>query len=380
MNLGQYSSYLHIDLDAVRDNMRAVLRHADGMGVIPVVKGNAYNIGIEPVTRLLVDEFGVDIVGLAQVYEGVQMRRAGFLDTELLIMGAPLPHNLPDAVAHDLQLTIFTPEQAEALSAALRAAGKTTAQIQLKIETGMHRLGVRPGDALAQLLDTIARCGNLDIVGVFTHFATAAQRDSAFTRQQYATFCDAVAQVRAAGHAPRYIHCSNSGATLWLREAAEVCTHVRPGSMYMGYVSEQEQREAAVQLREPLSWRAYVCNVTELAPGQSVGYARHFAPERASRVATGSIGYGDGLFRPMAMDGAPVLVGGARARYVGCCMDNCFIDVTDIDCNIGDEVTIFGHSTCGAYLSVFELERFTGQCYQTMLCGINERVGRLYSK
>jgi len=378
MNLGYYSSYMEIDLGAIRNNCRMVLDGLQGRcKLIPVVKADAYNIGVQKVTELLTGEFGVDIVGLAQVYEGVEMRRMGFRDVEILIMGLAPVHTMPYAVEHDMQLNIFMKESAKALSDAVRAAGKSYAKIQIKLETGMHRLGVKPGAELEELLDYILSLGNLQIVGAFTHFATAAQLESPFTYEQYKLFKRGVEQIRARGIELQYVHCCNSGATIWLKEALEYCTHVRPGSIYMGY-AQTDGGVIGPPVREPMSWRAFVSNVNLVQPGESVGYDRRFAPDKPTMVATVDIGYGDGLFRPLAIDGGPVLIGDQRARYVGCCMDNCFVDVTGIDCKPGDEVTVFGYSRGGALLSIFELERFTGQCYQTMLCGINDRVKRVY--
>ena len=131
-------------------------------------------------------------------------------------------------------------------------------------------------------------------------------------------------------------------------------------------------------VREPASWRAFITNIRRLMPGESAGYDRAFMAERPTDVAVISAGYGDGLYRPLASRGGPVLVGDVRTRYLAVCMDQSFVDVTGIDCRIGDEVTLLGESAGGAALSLEELKRLTGQTLTYPLTMINSRVARVY--
>lgn len=376
IDAGCYSSYLEVDLGAVRGNIAKVLGHLDGRcGIIPVVKADCYAMGMERISFLLNREFGVGMVGVAQVYEGLRLRQNGF-DADILVMGAAGEAAIPDAVAQGLQLNLFCPRDARLMSQAAARAGKS-AVVHIKLDTGMNRLGARPGPQLEQLLATIGQLDNIRVAGVFTHFATSYNYNDANTLAQYELFKQGVAQVRAAGFEPEYVHCCNSGATIWLEDALDFCTHVRPGSLYMGY-DMMADLSNPLGVTEPSSWRAFVTNVHDVHPGEGVGYGKHFSPDKTTTVATVSIGYGDGLFRPMAQGGGPVFLGEAKTRYLATCMDQCFVDATGIPCQVGDQITVLGRTPGGQLLSVFELEAFTGQCYQNALCSINNRVVRVY--
>ena len=230
-----------------------------------------------------------------------------------------------------------------ALSKAEKDAGVASVEAQIKIETGLNRIGVRPGKDLEALVAAIRECGNIEIVCCFTHFSHSTEVNNQFTDEQYSVFAQGVEQLKALGYTNmRYIHCANTGATVWLEKAKEICTHVRNGSLYMGY-SSMDDFANPLGVKEPFSWRAFITNIHEVTPGESVGYNRYFMPEKPTTVATISIGYGDGFYRPMAMNGGHVLVNDTMTKYDGICMDQTFIDVTDNDSKLRDEVNIFDY-------------------------------------
>ncbi len=379
MDLKYYNSYAEVDLDVLRDNFAKVKAHiGPSQGFIPVVKGNAYGMGTLPIARMLIEDCGVTVLGNAQIFEAAQIREAGYEDVDILIMGAAPFHAIPYAVKYRLQLPLFNKECALALSKAARDQGVSRIEAQIKVETGLNRIGARPGQQLAELLDCIRECGNIEIVGCFTHFAHSTEYNNPFTEEQYQLFVQGAEQIKAAGWSNmRYIHCANTGATVWFEKAKEICTHVRNGSLYLGY-SSMDDYSNPLNVKEPFSWRAFITNIHEIGPGESLGYNRYFKPDKPTTVATVSIGYGDGFYRPLAMNFGPVLVNDTRTRYLGICMDQTFVDVTGIDCKLGDEVTIFGYSKGGELLSAFELERFTGQSFVYPICSPNQRVLRVY--
>ena len=187
-------------------------------------------------------------------------------------------------------------------------------KIQVKLETGMGRIGVKPGPELDQLLDCVLALGNLEIMGVFTHYATAYQPGSEYARRQLALFQQGVKQMEARGIRPPYVHSAATAAAVWFPESH--CTHVRCGSLYLGY-SNLQSRENPLGVEEPASWRAFITNIRRIEPGESVGYQRHFTAQRPTTVATVDVGYSAGLNRPLALSGGPVLVKGRRTRYLG---------------------------------------------------------------
>jgi len=372
---GMYSSYLEIDMGRIRDSIERVRRHIGaGCEILPVIKSNCYGLGTEAMAEFYTRECGMRLLSCAQVSEGAQIRSCTPPDTEILVLsGVPLPA-VKHAVRHGLQLSLYNEEGVRALSAAAREAGRSV-RAQIKIETGMNRIGARPGEELARLICALRECGNIEIVGAFTHFATASEPESAFTREQLARFREGLAQLDGAGICPEYVHCCNSGGTAWLREA--FYTHVRCECLSLGYPC-MDDGSNLLGVREPASWRAFVTNIRRLMPGESAGYDRAFMAEHPTDVAVISAGYGDGLYRPLASRGGPVIVGDVRTRYLAVCMDQSFVDVTGIDCRLGDEVTLLGESAGGAALSLEELKRLTGQTLTYPLTMINSRVARVY--
>ena len=378
MDLRYYNSYVEVDLDVIRSNIEKVKKHiGPDLGMIPVDKGNAYGMGTVPIARMLTQDFGADIISVAQIYEAAQIREAGMKDLEILIMGGIPFHAMPYAIQYRVQLPLFNKESVLALSKAARDAGVARVEAQIKVETGLNRIGVRPGQPMQELLDCIKQCGNIDIVGCFTHFAHATDYNNPFAKQQLECFKEGVAQIKADGWKLRYVHCCNTGATIWFEEARKLCTHVRNGSLYLGY-SSMDDYSNPVGVKEPYSWRAFITNIHEIGPGESLGYDQYFKPDKKTMVATISIGYGDGLYRPMTMNKGPVIVNDTVTCYLGTCMDQTFVDVTGIDCKLGDEATIFGYSRGGTLLSAFDLQKFTGQTFVYPICSPNQRVLRVY--
>ena len=200
MDLKYYNSYAEVDLDAIRDNFAKVQAHiGPNQGQIPVIKGNAYGMGTLPIARTMIEDCGVGIVGNAQIVEAAQIREAGYKDVDILIMGGAPFHAIPYAVTYRLQLPLFNKESVLALSKAARDQGVSRVEAQIKVETGLNRIGARPGQQLAELLDCIRECGNIEIVGCFTHFSTSTAYNDPFTLEQYGRFEEGVAQIKAAG-------------------------------------------------------------------------------------------------------------------------------------------------------------------------------------
>jgi alanine racemase len=153
---------------------------------------------------------------------------------------------------------------------------------------------------------------------------------------------------------------------------------VRAGSLLLGYPSMNDGSNP-LGVRESMSWRAVVEKINHLSPGESCGYDRVFVARAPTDVAVVNVGFGDGLFRPLAMGGGPVILGDSRTEYLACCMDMCFVNATGIACAVGDEVTLVGTSAGGETLSFTELQQYTGQSLSLPMVSINHRVKRVYT-
>lgn len=377
MDIGMYNSYLEVDFGKMKESFNKVKAAAGERGVIPVLKANAYGIGLVPMADFLVNTMNVDVMAVAQTSEGVTLRQAGFRQADIMLLGPAPLHAVPYAVENDLLLPVFNRENAQWANDAAQKLGKK-ARVQLKIDTGMNRIGVRQGEDLAALLDFLKTLPALQIEGVFTHFVNATYTDDPQTPVAYAKFEQAVYQIREAGIQPRYIHCCNTGATSWFK-GDRISTHVRPGSLYMGYDSMDDGTNW-LEVEEGISWRAFITNIHTVKAGESCGYCNHHVCERDTVVATVDIGYADGLYRPMAQGGTGgvCLVNESRCKYLATSMDQTMVDVTGVDCRVGDQVTIFGFSLNGAKLPLAELQNYTGQNLSLPLCLTNHRVKRIY--
>ena len=205
MDIGMYNSYLEVDFGKMKESFRKVQAAAGKRGVIPVLKANAYGIGLIPMADFLVNTMGCEVMAVAQTSEGVQLRQGGFRQADIMLLGPAPLHAVPYAVENELLLPVFNRENAQWINDEAKKQGKI-ARVQLKIDTGMNRIGVRHGQPLEELLDFLKTLPNLSVTGVFTHFVNATYTDDPQTPVAYGKFEQAVAQVRAAGIEPQYIH------------------------------------------------------------------------------------------------------------------------------------------------------------------------------
>lgn len=381
MDITYYNSYLDIDLDVIGENIAKIQRYTGGLTVLPVIKSNAYGFGTAAIANYLVRECGIRFLAVARIFEAAQIQDSGCRTPEIMVLGPVPAYSIPHAVERGIQIPLFLKRDAELLSQEAKRHNLPYVKAHLKIETGMNRIGVKPGQELEDLLSYIKSLGNIVIDGVFTHFATADVAEHGagndFTRLQFQRFQTALDQIKASGITPRLIHCCNTGATTWLKEAYPVCTHVRVGSLYLGYSSVQDDWNP-IGVKEPASWRTRIVNLRTIQPGESVGYGRVFQPKHPAKVATIGIGYGDGYLRSFAMKGAPVLISGKRCPFVGTAMDQSFVDVTGVECEIGDEVTLFGEDKLGNRISGLEIGHLMGETRLAMFTHITQRVARVY--
>jgi len=377
MDIGMYNSYLEVDFGKMKESFRKVQAAAGKRGVIPVLKANAYGIGLIPMADFLVNTMNCDVMAVAQTSEGVLLREGGFRKADIMLLGPAPEHAVIYAVENDLLLPVFNEQNARWASEAAQKLGKT-ARVQIKIDTGMNRIGVAQGQPLADFLKVLKTLPALQVEGVFTHFVNATYTDDPQTPVAYGKFEQAVAQIREAGIEPKYIHCCNTGATSWFKGDL-ISTHVRPGSLYMGYDSMDDGTNW-LEVEEGISWRAFVTNIHTVKAGESCGYCNHHVCEKDTVVATVDIGYADGLYRPMAQGGTGgvCLVNDSRCAYLATSMDQTMVDVTGMDVKVGDQVTVFGFSLGGAKLPLAELQNYTNQNLSLPLCLTNHRVKRIY--
>jgi len=360
----------------IKDNIATIRKHLlPEQNYIPVIKSNPYGTGLIKMGQFFQNNMNMPLIAVAQIYEGIQLRENDVNKSEILVMSGVPSASVDAGIQYNLQLNVSNEKIALEVS---KAAQKRNiiAKIHIMIETGLNRIGVKYGEELEKLVKYIKFLGNLEINGVFTHFATAGVEGNDYTLEQFELFKSAVKQLKTYGIQPQYIHARNSAASTWLHE--DFCTHIRCGALHLGY-NGLPNTSNPLGTKEALTWRSYITNIRTIKPGESVGYSRFFKPDKTAKVAIISTGSGDGLFRPLGTSFAPVIVNGIKTRFIGSDMDQFYIDVTDIDCDLDDEVTLFGRDkTTDMVLSPVEGALIVGQARSTMHAYITDRVQRIY--
>ena len=363
MSLRHRPTWVEVDLNAVRHNV-GLLTPPSG-ALMAVVKANGYGHGDVEVAAAAV-EAGATWLGVALAEEGLRLRAAG-IRAPILVLSELPPGAEAEALSADLTPTLYTEEGLARITKA--AAGRPVA-VHVKVDTGMHRVGVYPPEATAAFLDRVAAAG-LRLDGLFTHFATAGE-DELLVAEQLALFGKIVEDVRAAGHAPRLLHAANTAAIILHPEAH--LDLVRAGIGIYGLLPEPGVGEG-LGLRPALTWRSAVTLVKRLPAGARTSYGQRYRLERDAWVATVPVGYADGYPRVLSSQ-ADVLIGGRRCRVAGnVTMDQLIVDCGEAQPAPGQEVVLLGRQGDGI-VTADELAGLAGTIAYEIVTGIGERVPR----
>jgi alanine racemase len=361
-----------VDLGAVRRNC---VRLADGLEgtarLCVVVKADGYGHGAVECARAALAG-GASWLAVAAAAEAAEVR-AAFGEVPLLTMGALTETELDIALDATSDITAWTPSHAE-LAATRGAERGVRPRVHVKHDSGMGRLGERDADAVLRLVETVAADERLELVGFWTHFATADEPESTFFEEQLQRFAALVARVRA-DHPGVLVHAANSAATL--RDPAAHFDMVRCGVAVYGL--DPFQRDPFERGLEPaLELRSYVADVKRFAAGDSAGYGQRWRAPVETYVGVLPIGYGDGVRRGLT-NNADVLVGGHRRPLVGTVsMDNVTIELGPAtDVSPGAAATLIGAQADDRILCEEVAARLDTINYE-VTCGISKRVPRVY--
>lgn len=371
-------TYAEIDLSALQHNYQLIRSSIPPQTeILAVVKADAYGHGFMDISREL-EALGVNAFGVAFLAEAIQLRKSGS-DKPILLLGGVYPGQERKCIGYNLSTAVFSIEQAQALNL---AAGKLfrKAQIHLKIDTGMGRLGI-PYNDVPRFLVELKKMQNIALEGLISHFASADELDESgqyFTRLQGERFAWALAEIRAAGFSPRYIHIANSAAAM-LRDIPD-CNLIRPGiTMYGALPSPDFQGK--LDLKPVMRLKSRIAMLKWVEPGTTISYARRFTAGQRTLIASVPVGYADGYPRALTNRGE-VLVRGHRAKVAGTvCMDWTMLDVTGIEgVAVGDTVTLMGCDDGGNCIHAEELATWADTIPYAIFCGISKRVPRVYLK
>ena len=360
-----------VDLDAIAHNFREVVRCVDGRKILAVVKAEAYGHGAIIISRRLL-ALGADMLGVALVEEGLALREAG-ITAPILVIGPLLKDQAEAVTVAGLTPVVFDISMAQALSRSAKKHG-VKVNLHVKIDTGMGRIGISP-EAAPDFIRELSSCGNIVVEGLMTHFADADLCDKQFASKQIGRFEALLKNLNALGIRIPVRHAANSAAVLDYHQA--LLTMVRPGLMLYGY-SPLEEHTTGVDLWPALSLVTRVTFVKKVQVDTPISYGRTFITKKDSVIATLPIGYADGYSRSLSNKGEAI-VRGRRVPVVGrVCMDMCMLDVTDVPgVQEGDEVVLIGKQG-SEHITADDIADITGTIAYEVLCGISDRVPRIY--
>jgi alanine racemase len=372
-NLGStHPTHAVIDLAAFRRNVAAVrFSIAPGIRIMAVVKADAYGHGMFRIASEAVAA-GVEYLGVARAYEGIQLRESGIEIPILAFEVVPVEH-LAAAVEHDLDLTVASVHGGHMVSDIAGRAGRK-ARVHVKVDTGMARLGLDAATA-ADDIETIARLRAIDVVGVYSHFATSEDPDQTFARQQLDLFVRVLENIGRRGIRVQFRHMANSGAIMGLPESQ--FDMVRPGLMLYGYTPGPGMHQR-VPLSPVMSLVSRVAFMKRVPRGTSVSYGRRYFTSRETDIATIPLGYGDGYSR-LLTGKTEVLIRGKRYPVIGTiCMDQLMVDVgPEPEVREGDLVTLIGRDGEEA-IWCWELAQKIGTIPYEITCLVTSRVPRRF--
>lgn len=372
----QYSRvYAAIDLDAAVHNMEAM--HAllkPDTKMFAVIKTDGYGHGAVELAHKLESLDYLFGFCVATVEEGLILRRHG-VEKPILILGYTFPEQYADIIAHKLRPAVFTFEMAQLLSKEAQRQN-TDCYIHIKTDTGMSRIGYQVTESAANEIAQISQLPNIVMEGIFTHFARADETDKTAAHRQFEQFTHMIDLCEKAGVTFRYHHCSNSAGIVDLPECN--MDIVRAGITLYGLWPSDEVLKERIDLHPLMELKSRVVYVKELPAGREISYGGTYKTDKATRVATIPVGYGDGYPRGLSNRGY-VLIHGKKAPILGrVCMDQFMVDVTDIDnVETGTVVTLLGRDGEES-LSMELLGDLSGRFNYEFACDIGKRVPRVF--
>ena len=360
-----------VDLAALRANLAELRRLAGGRDVIAVVKADAYGHGAPAVARALVAD-GVTRLAVMSAGEAAELRAAGVRASILLLGGLERPEDAAAIAELDATAVVQHVDQIAPLAAAGARRG-TPIAVQVEVDTGMSRMGIPAGEAIAAL-ERIAAQGGLRLDGVYTHPARADETELGSVREQLARFARVLGEARARGIATGLVHVANSAALLAAGDLAAALppevNAVRPGIALYGVRSAAH---FATPLRPVMTLRGRVVNVRRVAAGDPVGYGSTWRAARATSVATVALGYADGVPWSLGGSGGEMGLGSRRVPIVGrISMDLTTLDAGGAPVALGDTAVAFGDGGP----TVEEMAARAGTIPWEILVRVGRRVGR----
>ncbi|WRD58400.1 alanine racemase [Helicobacter pylori] len=343
------TSFVEVNSASLRHNFSAVKSIVPkDAHIMAVVKANAYGAGAIKASEIFLQE-GAHYLGVATLDEALELR-SHFSKTPILILGYSPNSNASMLIDNDLSAMIFSLEQAEVFSQMALKSQKRL-KIHLKIDTGMHRLGLEPNFKSIEIIKKIRALKGLEVEGIFTHLSNADAKIKTHAKNQMKAFNAFLEQLLDQKIEFQYRHAYNSAGILSLCNGNEnrFLNLYRPGIMLYGFYPSNEMKESCPTiLKNVISLKAQIVQIRSVKKGEFIGYGEHFYTNEETLVGVLALGYADGLMRALG-NRIQVAINNQLAPLIGkVCMDQCFVKLNNIQAKEGDEVILFGDKSAKA--------------------------------
>ena len=368
-------SYAKINLNNLIYNIDNIYEYSGHKKILAIIKANGYGHGAVEISKAIEQKDCILGFGVAAISEALELRKNG-ISKIILNLGGTFEDEFDNAINNNIEMTVYSLEIAKMISKHAVSLNKT-AFIQIKIDTGMSRLGFLPENDTIQKIKEILKLPNIKITGMYTHFAKADENDSEFTNKQLERYLWVKHQLDSENIKFDYYHCFNSAAVL--RFKCEELNVIRPGYIIYGlYTSNDKEYKSKLRLKPVLSLYSHVSFVKNIPENTPVGYGSTFVSEKKMKIATIAIGYADGYPLSLSNKGY-VLIHGEKANIVGkVCMDQIMVDVSNIDnVKFGDSVTLIGQDT-DKIISVNHISETSGRFFIEFTSLLTGRVSMEY--
>lgn len=369
------SAWAEIDLDKIKYNIQQIRNMVKDKEIIAVIKADGYGHGAVDIAPVLLEN-GVSRLAVAVLSEAIELRSKD-IKAPIIILGYTPLECSEELIKYDIEQTVYDLDYAKSLSKEAVKLGKK-AKIHIAVDTGMGRIGFLPNEESINQVYEISKLEGIEIVGAFTHFASADESDKEYTKEQFKKFKWFFDNLAERGVNIKLKHAANSAAIMDLPD-----THldaVRAGIILYGYYPSNEVNKEKLSIKPALTLKTTVVHVKTLKAGSYVSYGRTFKAERDTVVATLPIGYADGYSRALSGKGK-VIINGKYAKIIGrVCMDQCMVDVTEIEnVKVGDEVILLGEDG-DLKFNADDMAEIMDTINYEVICMLKQRVPRVYRK
>ncbi|UOS58455.1 alanine racemase [Helicobacter pylori] len=372
------ASFVEVNTASLRHNFSAVKSIVPkDAHIMAVVKANAYGVGAIKASEIFLQE-GANYLGVATLDEALELR-SHFSKTPILILGYSPNSNASMLIDNDLSAMIFSLEQAEVFSQMALKSQKRL-KVHLKIDTGMHRLGLEPNFKSIEIIKKIRALKGLEVEGIFTHLSNADAKIKTHAKNQMKAFNAFLEQLLDQKIEFQYRHAYNSAGILSLCNGNEnrLLNLYRPGIMLYGFYPSNGMKETCPTiLKNVISLKAQIVQIRSVKKGEFIGYGEHFYTNEETLVGVLALGYADGLVRDLG-NRIQVAINNQLAPLIGkVCMDQCFVKLNNIQAKEGDEVILFGDKSAKAN-DASEIAALLNTIPYETISTLSKRLERIY--